>query len=81
MCIAIPSLVVSLKGNVATVECFNQRREVSTLLMTEPVAPGDYVSVLAGAHAVRKVSAEEAAESLAFLQTVLSESAAAKVAQ
>ena len=47
MCMAIPSLVVSLQGDFATVECFGVRRTVSTVLMPEPVFPGEYVSVLA----------------------------------
>jgi hydrogenase maturation factor len=70
---AIPSLVVSLKGDFATVECFGVRRTVSTVLMPEPVFPGDYVSVLASAYAVGKVSPETAAASLAYIQGVLND--------
>lgn len=73
MCMAIPSLVVSQKGNFAVVECFGVCRTVSTVLMPEPVAPGDYVSVLASAYAVDKVSPEVAAASLAYIEGVLKE--------
>ncbi len=73
MCITIPSLVISLEGNLATVECFGVRRIVSTVLMPEPVSPGDYVSVLASAYAVDKVTPEAAAQSLAFIEGILLE--------
>ncbi len=73
MCMAIPSLVVSADGNVATVECFDVRRVVSTVLMPESVAPGDYVAVLANAYAVEKVPPEVAAETLVYLETALRE--------
>jgi hydrogenase expression/formation protein HypC len=72
---AIPSLVVSVDGNVATVECFGVRRVISTALMSEPVTLGDYVSVMANAYAVEKVSPEVAAESLAYLESALCEPA------
>ncbi len=73
MCIAIPSLVVLVDSHIATVECFGVRRTVSTGLMSEPVVTGDYVSVMANAYAVEKVAPEVAAESLAYLEVVLSE--------
>lgn len=71
MCMAIPSRVVTLDGDSATVECFGQTRRVSLMLMTEPVALGDLLIVQAGGFAVRKVDHETGAESLALLATVL----------
>jgi hydrogenase expression/formation protein HypC len=73
MCMTIPSRVVSVDGNVATVECFGVRRTVSTVLMPELVVLGDYVAIMANAYAVEKISPEMAAESLAYLQEVLGE--------
>ncbi len=73
MCMAIPSLVISLEGNVATVECFGVRRTVNTVLMSEPVSPGDYASVMANTYVIEKVPSDVAAESLAYLQEILSE--------
>jgi hydrogenase expression/formation protein HypC len=70
---AIPSLVISIEGDLAQVECFGVRRSVSLLLMPEPVVPGDYVFIMANTYAVEKVSPEVAAESLAYLQGVLDE--------
>jgi hydrogenase expression/formation protein HypC len=74
---AIPSLVLSLDGHLATVECFGVKRTVSTLLMPEPVAPGDYLIVMGNAYAVEKVLPEAARESLAYLREVLDSASAA----
>lgn len=76
MCMAIPSRVISLEGDSATVECFGVRRTVSTMLMSEPVCLGDYLSVMAGSYAIEKVAPEVAAESLAYLENVLHEASA-----
>jgi len=73
MCMTIPSRVISLEGDSATVECFGVQRTVSTLLMGEPVCLGDYLSVMAGTYAIEKVSPEVAAESLAYLEGALRE--------
>jgi hydrogenase expression/formation protein HypC len=81
MCMAIPSRVLVLDGDVATVECFGVQRDVSTLLMAEPVVPGDYVFVMANAYAVEKVPPEVAAESLAYLASVLDKSSPAGAVQ
>lgn len=72
MCMAIPSRVVSIDGETATVECFEQRRTVSLMLMPEPVVVGDYVLILANAYAMEKVPPEVAAESLAYIGSALS---------
>jgi hydrogenase expression/formation protein HypC len=72
---AIPSLVVSIDGDVATVECFGVRRVISTVLVPESVVLGDYVSVMANAYAVETISPEVAADSLAYLESVLREPA------
>jgi hydrogenase expression/formation protein HypC len=70
---AIPSLVISIEGDIALVECFGVRRSVTLLLMSEPVVVGDYVFIMANTYAVEKVSPEVAAESLAYLKDVLDE--------
>jgi hydrogenase expression/formation protein HypC len=73
---AIPSRVVSLGVDSATVECFGVQRTVSTLLMCEPVCLGDYLSVMSGTYAVEKIPPEAAAESLAYFESALREPAA-----
>lgn len=75
MCMAIPSQIVSIEGDVATVECFGQRREVNLMLMEEPVAPGDYVTVMRNAFAVEKIPAETAREALTFFSSALDDQA------
>ncbi|MEW5889434.1 MAG: HypC/HybG/HupF family hydrogenase formation chaperone [Pseudomonadota bacterium] len=71
MCLAIPSKVVCITGDAATVECFGQRREVSLMLLDEPAAPGDYLLVQAGGFAYEKVDAVRAEETLTLLDDLL----------
>lgn len=71
MCMAIPSRVISMDGDFATVECFGVERVVSLMLMAEPVAVGDYLVIQSGSFAMEKVEEAEALESLAYLETVL----------
>jgi hydrogenase expression/formation protein HypC len=71
MCLAIPSIVVAIDGAAATVEAFGQRREVSLLLLDEPVRVGDYLLVQAGGHAFERVEPQAARESLALMQELI----------
>ena len=72
MCLAAPSLVVSLADGVAVTECFGRRREVSLLLLDEEVAVGDYVLVQAGGFAFERMEATRAQAALALMQDLLS---------
>ena len=72
MCMAVPSLVVELREASALVECFGVCREVSTALMTDPIAVGDYVLIRAGRHVVERVDRDRALESLALMEELLS---------
>ena len=71
MCMAIPSRVVALDGEMATVESFGQTRTVSLLLMPEPVAIGDYLLIQAGSFACERVDPERALETLAILGEIV----------
>ncbi len=62
MCIAIPALVVELRGANALVERYGERLEVSLLLLSESIEIGDYLIIQARAYAVEKVSPEDARE-------------------
>lgn len=62
MCIAIPSEVVELHGDIAVVERFGERLAVSLALMSDTVGLGDYVIIQARAYAVDKVDAASARE-------------------
>ena len=71
MCLAAPSRVVALADGAATVECFGQRRDVSLLLMEEPVAIGDYLLVQAGGFAFERMDAAAGEAALALVQELM----------
>ncbi|BDQ27235.1 HypC/HybG/HupF family hydrogenase formation chaperone [Helicobacter heilmannii] len=63
MCLAIPSKVVALQGNVAVLETMGVQREASLDLMDEPLEVGDFVLLHVG-FVVGKIDTNEALESL-----------------
>lgn len=72
MCMAVPSRIVAIDGQVATVEAFGQVRQTSLMLLAEEVAVGDYVVLGAGgSFAAEKVSEDAAREALDYLSQVL----------
>ncbi|MBI5891868.1 MAG: HypC/HybG/HupF family hydrogenase formation chaperone [Nitrosomonadales bacterium] len=71
MCMAVPSRVIAMVGEMATVECFGEQRDVSLMLMESPVALGDYVLVQAGGFAYERVAPTKAQETLTLLSSVL----------
>ncbi len=77
MCMAIPSRVIALTGEMATVECFGEQRDVSLMLMEGPLALGDYVLVQAGGFAYERVAPTAAQEALTLFSSVLGQPAAA----
>jgi len=77
MCMAIPSRVVALSGEKATVECFGEQRDVSLMLMDTTLALGDYVLVQAGGFAYERVTPTAAQETLDILSAVIGQTATA----
>lgn len=77
MCMAIPSRIVALQGEMATVECFGERRDVSLMLVDSPLTLGDYVLVQAGGFAYERVEPSAAQQTLELLGSVLGQTAAA----
>ncbi len=73
MCMAIPSRILRIDGDSATVECFGVERVVSLMLMPEPVAIGDYVLIQSGSFAVETVESGAALAALDYLRQVLAE--------
>lgn len=71
MCLAVPSRIIALDGEIATVEAFGETRQVSLLLMPEEVALGDYVLIQAGGFAFERVEADRAEESLRLMQELM----------
>ncbi len=73
---AIPSRIVALAGDMATVECFGEQRDVSLMLIDNPLALGDYVLVQAGGFAYERVEPAAATLTLELLGSVLGQTAA-----
>jgi len=71
MCMAIPSRIVELAGEMATVEAFGELRSVSLMLMNDGVALGDYVLVQAGGFAYERIEHQVAQEALQILGRVV----------
>lgn len=71
MCLAVPSKVIELDGDMATVEAFGETRQVSLLLMPEEVSLGDYLLIQAGGFAFERVDAERAADSLRAMRELM----------
>jgi len=71
MCMAIPSRIVELAGEMATVEAFGELRSVSLMLMSDGVALGDYVLVQAGGFAYERVEHHVAQEALRIFGQVV----------
>ena len=77
MCMAIPSRIIALAGEMATVECFGEQRDVSLMLMSSDVALGDYVLVQAGGFAYERVEYAAAQEALHIFSAVIGQAATA----
>ena len=70
MCIAIPSKIVKIENNIATIDVDGVKREASLLLLDDPKA-GYYVIVHAG-FAIHKIDEAEAMESLKLMREAIS---------
>ncbi len=68
MCLAVPCKIVSIEGDIATIEVAGVQREASLSLINDPTI-GDYVIVHAG-YAIHKIDETTAMESLKALNEV-----------
>lgn len=66
MCLAIPSKIVKIENNMATIDVDGVKREASLLLL-ENAKVGEYVIVHAG-FAINKIDEDAAMETLNFLR-------------
>jgi hydrogenase expression/formation protein HypC len=73
MCLGVPGLVVSVEGNVATVDFWGVRKQVLLDIVDAPVAPGDYVLNHVG-FAIRRIPPDEARATLELYDQILRES-------
>ena len=71
MCLAVPSKVVFVQDGMAVTECLGVTRTVSLMLLSEPVALGDYVLIQAGGFAFERLDAPQAEDMLAEMQSLL----------
>jgi hydrogenase expression/formation protein HypC len=69
MCLAIPSRIIKIENQVATIDADGIQRNASLLLL-EDAGVGDYVIVHAG-FAIHKIDEAEAMESLKLLREAL----------
>ena len=67
MCVAVPSKIVAIRDQMATIDVSGIRQDISLLLLPEPVACGDYVLVHAG-FAIHKIEEAAAVETLDLLR-------------
>ena len=70
MCLAIPSKIVKIENNMATIDVDGVKREASLLMVENPVV-GEYVIVHAG-FAISKINEEDALESLKLMREAAS---------
>lgn len=71
MCLSVPSKVVKIdENNMATVEAFGVKREVTLDLISEKVEIGDYILIHVG-YAMSKIDKESAEESLKVYEQML----------
>ncbi len=69
MCLAIPSRVVEIRDEMATIDLSGVRRDVSLLLLPEEAAVGDYVLVHAG-FAIQRIDPQAAEEAIKLIKEI-----------
>ena len=67
MCLAVPLRIIQIENQVATVDLYGAKQEVSLLILPEEAKIGDYVLVHAG-FAIQKLDEEAAMETLNLLR-------------
>jgi hydrogenase expression/formation protein HypC len=70
MCLAIPSKIIKIEDSRAVVDVYGAQREISLLVLEEPVTLGDYVIVHAG-FAIQKLQEADAKERLGYFNQYL----------
>jgi hydrogenase expression/formation protein HypC len=70
MCLGVPGKIVSISGDVATVDFFGVQKQVLLHIVDEAVAPGDYILNHVG-YAIRKIPQDEIEGTLAMYDELL----------
>lgn len=72
MCLGVPGKVIAVHDGRATVDFWGVEREVKLDIVGQTIQPGDYIINHLG-YAVRRISDEAVADTLALYEVVLSE--------
>jgi hydrogenase expression/formation protein HypC len=72
MCLSVPGQVLAIRGKTATVDFWGVKKNVRLDNVREAIEPGDYIIDHAG-FAVRKLSSDDIAETLAMYEVILTE--------
>lgn len=72
MCLGVPGKVIEVGEGTAIVDFWGVQRLVNLDLVEQPIRPGDYIINHLG-YAVRRISDEAVADTLALYEAVLSE--------
>ncbi len=70
MCLGIPSKIISIEDSKAKIDVYGAQRDISLMLLEEPVNIGDYVIVHAG-FAIQKLQEDVAKETLGYFDQYL----------
>ena len=72
MCIAIPSRIVAINDQMATIDVQGARREVSLMLLQDEAVLDDYVLVHAG-FAIQRIDRQAGEETLKLFEQILNQ--------
>ena len=75
MCLGMPGQIIAIEGSTAVVDFRGVRRNVALDIVDEDVSIGDHVLVHVG-FAIRRIAAEDLAETLAFFESLGAEETA-----
>jgi hydrogenase expression/formation protein HypC len=70
MCLGVPGRVIEVREFTATVDFWGVRKDVSLMIVDEPVQPGDYILNHVG-FAIRRIPPESVQETLALYEMLL----------
>ncbi len=69
MCLGVPMQIVSIENETAIAEMDGVRREASLMMLSDEVAPGDYIIVHAG-FAISRIDPAEAEDTLRLMREI-----------
>lgn len=70
MCLGVPGRVIAVREFTATVDFWGVRKDVSLMIVDEPVQPGDYILNHVG-FAIRRIPPASVQETLALYEMLL----------